>query len=583
MSSRSHRHLIVIALLIAITTPCTVAAPRQTLSVNLQPTEAVLTPTEQISFTLSIRTADGEVVDALTASVRWQVVGKIGTIAGDGVFTAAANPGRGMIRVIVTMPDAQGVAHALIKVGQAPTTNSSRRVRVVLSPNAATVPPGGSAQFVVEPPAEVSWRVIPPRIGNVSPTGLFVAGKSTGRGIIIATVRTDQGIGTSRANIYVGEDQQVHHGPKLDIVVHPRHTQMQPGESTVLTAEVAGQQADQPHVPYIWNVTPSYLGKITSVAPNQATFTAADKSGRALVTASFRTDVQIGMGWSMVDIGQAGKGEPMRMQTAVPVRILPDDITVDVGETVFFDANTEEGSQPVWSVVPSQIGTVDRNGIFTPLTPGWGLVIARSETAQGMRVGQARVFVGTAKQRQLRVTISPTALEVEGGSAPVPLTAQVTTSTGEPVPNARLSWQVFPMHLGRIDAKGVFTPGAQLGNGLIRVSAQTPTGSGSTQIRVSVGNGQGSKKLTVSVSGPRQIKVGVPVTFTARVTGRQRTPANATNIQITWSVQPVGIGTIVAVGSSATFTPAQKGQAVITASIAGPEGSGIGRISVTVE
>lgn len=133
-------------------------------------------------------------------------------------------------------------------------------------------------------------------------------------------------------------------------------------------------------------------------------------------------------------------------------------------------------------------------------------------------MGQARVFVGTAKYTPLRVTISPAKLEIGVNNGPIQLTAQVTTAKGKPVTNARLSWKAFPRHIGSIDQNGFFTPGMHTGRGIITVSAKTQTGTGSVQVSVTVGEGEigreGHKRFIISVSGATRLKVSSPTEFT---------------------------------------------------------------------
>ena len=380
------------------------------------------------------------------------------------------------------------------------------------------------------------------------------------------------------------------HGPRCDLALTPQHAGIQPGESITFTAQVVSDKGEGQKTPYTWDVTPSHLGKVNSIAPDKATFTAGDKPGRALVTASLRTEMQVGMGWAMVDIGkmpQRGGMQHGRMQ--MHVNVIPNDVTVDVGETVFFNANVtgDVKVEPNWSVMPRQVGKIDRNGTFTPLAPGWCLVIAKVETESGISVGQARVFVGTAKYTPLRVIISPAQFEVGVDSSPTQLKAQITTAKGESVTDARLSWQVFPRHIGSIDKNGVFTPGVHAGNGIVTVSAKTQRGTGSAQVRLTVREGDSGKKghmrFIVSVNGKKKLKVGNSAEFIVSANTMHGEEIDLSKAQIAWKVLPKEIGTLVAAGKNATLTPTKKGRGVIIAEVRTPEGNGIGRISVTVE
>ena len=575
---------LIMLLLVFISSPAFCKPPEQVdTQIIIVPTEATLTIKEQLQFKVEVRNENGENIDLAGTQARWEVLGNIGNISPNGLFLASDKPGRGMVRVNLKIQNKQMTAYSLVKIAQGEMPSEPRkRMVVIVKPGSAKVPPGGAQEFVVEPAGDVQWRIIPPRIGSMSVdasgNSVFIAGQNSGKGIIVATVQTGDAMGTGRANILVGEGESSSQSSKLKLHIEPKHTRVDLGGSATFEVEVTGLDTQ---FPLEWGVSPGGLGHI-EISGNKVTFVAGDKEGRGLITAKLRTETEIGMDWVTVDVGRTGKAHSARFR----VRVAPDESSVELGGSMPFSVHLDDdvGVQPVWSVAPKKIGTIDGNGLFNATAPGWGLVIAKVDTGEGIGVGQAKVFVGTGASKPVRVNISPEKLEITIDSNPVKLIAQITDIQGKEIAEAQIQWKVIPSNMGSIDQTGMFTPGGKAGQVLVTARVEGTKGGGMAQARVTITTRERvGGRLGVSVAGLESLEVGNVYEYTVSVRDSEAKLADIQTLQYDWRIVPSKLGIIAGTGNSVIFTPSMAGRGVIIVEVKGPQGTGTGRISVTVD
>jgi hypothetical protein len=544
------------------------------LQIIIIPAEVTLTVGEQLQFRAEIRN-DGT-VDLSGIDVEWKAMGSIGEISADGVFTASDKPGRGMVRASAKVNEKQLTAYALVKVaeGEAPP-GVEKRIVVIVRPDSVVLPPGGSQKFTAEPAGDTQWRAIPPRAGSITPEGIFTASQNSGKGIVVATVRTDDGTGTGRANILVSGIEKSSPGPKLKLHIKPKHAQVDLGGSADFEVEVTGLK-DQ--YPLEWEVNPAELGH-TAGTGGKVSFVAGNTEGRALVTVKLRTETEIGMDWATVDVGRSGKFPPAKIK----VSVIPQDASIKAGESMLFAVNIVGNAvaRSSWSVAPKKIGIIDENGLFTAAAPGWGLVIAKVDMEGGIGVGQAKVFVGTETSMPLRVTISPQNAETRTNGDPVKFA--VTDVQGRPVTDMPIHWKVVPGNLGSMDQTGTFVPGSKAGHALITAKVEGAEGSGMAQARVTITSHIGTGRLRVTIDGPDSLTIGSQYVYNASVTDSEGGTVKFTEAEFKCRVVPSKLGTVVWAGENAIFTPSVAGRGVIIVEVEAPQGTGTGRISITVE
>jgi len=178
----------------------------QVLVVIPQKAEVPLGGTQKFEAQAFTRT--GEVIRL--RGIHWAVKpDSLGTITDDGFFIAGHQPGEGKI-IAVAQIDGQTLrGEAEVYVGKRPVP----RIRVVVIPKEAVVPPGDSLQFrarVVDPVGaiipnlRVRWRVQPDWLGHIDQTGLFRAGGQLGDGWVIASVEFLGQVYRGKAHVIVG-------------------------------------------------------------------------------------------------------------------------------------------------------------------------------------------------------------------------------------------------------------------------------------------------------------------------------------------------------------------------------------------
>jgi hypothetical protein len=571
------------SIFIASTALCEAAEESELQSIVI-PAEATLTGGEQLQFRIEIKN-DGN-IDVSSVNVEWKVMGGIGDISSDGLFTASQKAGRGMVRASAKIDKKQLTAYALVKIAEGSSPPRDRRIVVIVRPESVTLAPGSLQEFTVEPAGNTQWRVIPPKAGSITLEGLFTAGQSTGKAIVVATVRTGDGEGTGRANIVVSSDG-IPSPAKLKLNIKPSHARVDRGGSADFEVEVTGL-SDQ--YPLEWEVSPSELGYIVGTG-SRISFNATNESeGRALITVKLRTETEIGMDWATVDVGGPGNFP----STKLKIFVVPEEASIKVGESVPFTVNTTGDTvQGVkWSVAPKKIGTIDENGLFSAAAPGWGLVIAKFNMEKGIGVGQARIFVGAEASKPskvssgvvtsgpFRIAISPQKAETHANGDPVKFT--VTDTQGNPLTGIPIRWKVVPSSLGSIDQTGTFVPGSQEGYALITAKVEGAKGSSIAQARVMITSQAGRGRFRVVVTGPESLRIGDSYDYSASVIDSEGATVEFAEAEFEWRVVPPKLGQMIGDAASVRFTPAVAGRGVIIVDVKTPQGTGTGRISITV-
>ncbi len=550
-------------------------------------TEVTLTVHDRRLFEAEI--VDAGSMDTSGIVIEWRVLGSIGDIDSTGQFTAT-KVGRGMVGASAKVDKKPLTAYVVVKVSEGePPPGEGKRIVVTVEPDFVDLPPGDTQSFeVVEPEVElddsVQWRAIPPRIGYIEQDGnkcRFTAGANTGKGIIIATVQTQDGKGTGRATVVVVDGNLPLPGQKLKLNITPKHARVDNGGSVEFEAKVTGPK--DYYVP-IWERNPSESGDIDGEGERvifNAASTEEEFKGRALVIARIQTETEFAMDWATVDIGGPGK-----FPSKVKISVEPEEWSMVVGGEKLFIANgvpTEQIAQLTWSVAPTRIGTIN-GGHFTAIAPGWGLIIAKLDTEQGTAVGKAKVYVG-ATEESLPFAISIVAIEPTTAATTVngePVTFQVIYTQGSPGADTPIQWKAVPSSLGAISSTGPltaeFTPGSKAGYVLITAKVVGPRGSATAQARVTISVGS----LEVEITGDSETVVNGTYTYTAFVKDSENKLVNPDELEFKWRLAPPSIGKLTGDSNTATFTPRKAGRCVIVVDVQGPQGTGTGRISITV-
>ena len=154
--------------------------------------------------------------------------------------------------------------------------------------------------------------------------------------------------------------------------------------------------------------------------------------------------------------------------------------------------------------------------------------------------------------------------------------------TSNPVTDTPIQWKAVPSSLGSIietePSKAEFTPGSKAGYVLITAKVVGPKGSATAQARVTISIG----RLEVEVTGDPESLVNGTYTYTASVEDSESKLVDPSELEFKWRLAPPSIGKLTGDANTATFTPRKAGRCVIIVDVQGPQGTGTGRISITV-
>lgn len=477
---------------------CGTAAAALASAITVSPNPAHLLPGGTVRFTAS----------AAAGPVSWRVVPAwLGTIDQAGNFTAAARPGRGIIRAIATGADGtELVGHAAVAI----SSDASRRLSVTVAPAAATLRAGETAGFAARVSdaaggpvdgAAITWKVVPPELGSVGPDGAFTAGDpGIGRVVAVAATAQSRGIGQARVTVVTA-------GPtrRLTVALLPKRVRLAPGGTAAFTVAVSDQDGRPAAAALRFSVQPPALGTIDDAGA----FTAgAAGTGIVRVVA---TDGRA----SATDRALVTVGAPAAQYV---VRLTPRRSVLRPGESVQLTAEALDGNgNPVtapswrWQVVPERMGTITPEGLFTAgdrALAGRITVRLPADLGTGGAAAALRVLPGLPNH----VAVDPAKAVVRPGELRQ-FSAAVTGPQGAPRPDARVEWKVYPPGIGTITPGGLFTAGAspRLGVVIAQVPPDQGGGRGVASIAVS------SYVVRISGTRPRYLAAGDAVQFAADV------------------------------------------------------------------
>jgi hypothetical protein len=533
------------------------AAGGEELRVDVSPARAHAAPDGSAEFAAAVYGSDGDEVDAV---ITWSVLPpSMGKIGADGLFEAAGVPGRAIVRAAAAHGAATGTGHAVVEVGSQPPS----RLAVSVDPSRAVLAPGEQTGFeasVTDPltgdevDAEISWVVIPERLGSIDESGVFVAGPDEASGRVAARATYDGREGVGDAGIVIGSPP----GPGIQITVVPGRALLRPGEESEFEAVVTDAAGNPVDADVEWSALPTRLGVVDA----SGLFTAGPDIGAGRLVATVPTTEGPARGFAGIEIRHAGPA-------GVRVRIRPSEAGVVPGGDVQFEAVVVgPGGDPLdvpvqWSVRPSWIGTIDADGLFIAseemeepaANGGWiGAVTASIETNEGTASDAARVMVRDPGST-LRVRIHPHRPVLAPGEQ-LQFEARVI-GTGEPS-DWTTEWAVFPGDLGTITPDGLLTANPAFGDpasgefgpheGVVGAQITLPDGSvlaDRAHVRITTPGQPVRVHVTPSFA---IVPPGESVAFEAVVFGPD---GDAVEIPVVWRVTPAHIGTI---SSDGVFT-----------------------------
>jgi hypothetical protein len=266
---------------------------------------------------------------------------------------------------------------------------------------------------------------------------------------------------------------------------------------------------------------------------------------------------------------QAQGGGQDRSRKQYIIDVTPMLVELQVGETVQFTAQAKDRSGSVaeveieWSVLNQRVGEIDENGLFTAITPGHTIVVARAERS----VGRAEVIVrcespSVPDPNRLKVFIRPRSATLEVGEMQQ-FSATLVDPNGEELP-AEFEWGVDGDFVA-IDRTGLLEA-LEPGRGFIYATTRGISGRAHVVVKRDIQNGAGPgvrKRGTKLVISPRDILVlvGNVVEYEAFLVD---TAGNRTEVYPEWEIVGREVGFI---DESGLFTAETPGNGVIKATL----------------
>lgn len=169
-----------------------------------------------------------------------------------------------------------------------------RPPQLIVSPRLAEVQPGQGQRFEAAAfdangqalrLASVSWQVLPDTLGKITDDGFFMAGRSAGKGKILASAKAN-----NIAMPLMGEAEVIVGNPgqnRIVVVIDPGNAVIPPGLSETFRVRLLHPSNIQVQIKEIrWHVRPAHLGTID----NTGRFTAGPNFGAGEIVAFVDTD-----------------------------------------------------------------------------------------------------------------------------------------------------------------------------------------------------------------------------------------------------------------------------------------------------
>jgi hypothetical protein len=416
---------------------------------------------------------------------------------------------------------------------------------VRVSPTRAHALPGGEVTFVAsvydegEPvAADVTWSVIPPRVGAIGSDGRFIAGGEPGRAIVRALAAYGDAAGAGHSVVLVSSQPPA----RLVVTIEPSSAVVEAYGHQQFDATVRDPLTGDPvDAELRWVVIPERLGSVDDTG----FFTAGSNEGAGRIAVRATAGEREGVGDASLVVGTPpGPG--------VRVNVVPVSAVVNPGQEFQFTAVViDESGNSLdadvdWSLMPRRLGVIGPDGLFTAgPDEGVGRIVATVATSTGPARGFARVEIRRTGPAGVRIRIRPReAAVVLGGD--VQFEAIAIGPDGEPL-DVPIEWSVRPAWLGSIGPDGLFTAADEMPEtpadggwiGAVTASVETNEGVANDAARVVVRDSGPALRLQINPKRP-VLAPGQEIQFESRVIGAEG-PIDWTT---EWAVFPRELGII---------------------------------------
>jgi hypothetical protein len=162
-------------------------------------------------------------------------------------------------------------------------------------------------------------------------------------------------------------------------------------------------------------------------------------------------------------------------QSHAGLKLSPNPAQVEINGSMYFSVSGWDRKAALkWEVIPSSLGSIDDNGVFTAAgTSGQGLVRVIATKPDGqILLGHAMIKIVEKLTVRLNTSLSPDKARLRVKET-LRFTSRILMPDGKPADNTNTEWAVIPDGLGSIDASGNF---AALSAGKGRIVAMIKSG-----------------------------------------------------------------------------------------------------------
>jgi len=321
-----------------------------------------------VGGTVTLRT------EKIIENPRWNVFPeRVGDVNQNGVFTAKS-PGRCMVVLRGRLNNREVIGRAVIVV---------RGGGVKLIPKRAVLKTGGTVKFTVfdgngNPVNNIKWKVVPRRIGRISPDGMFTPLVRGGKGKVIAILPKGYSKRVLSAPVFIIPDRNAY------IRVSPGFVHLDnPGQTVRFYTEIKGISMNE-RVKF--SVYPEDLGTITE----DGIFT-AKREGTGVVIAKIKGNLPVKPGRAVVIVGEGGS----------ILQVSPSNPTLKQGEKIRFIASPSSplpsGIKFIWRVMPFYLGKIQNDGTFIAgKVPEGHTIMLGKVVVVGVKDGEICCYGGTS-------------------------------------------------------------------------------------------------------------------------------------------------------------------------------------------
>jgi RHS repeat-associated protein len=389
-------------------------------------------------------------------------------------------------------------------------------ISITVAPPAVTLYAGQTQQFAATVSNSgnpgVSWSITPAGSGTIDGSGLYTAPSSISAQQTVTVTATSQADSSKTASATVTLS--------LPVVVS-----MGPANATLYanqTQQFVASVSNATNQAVVWSIAPAGVGAISAAGIYTAPSSIATQQTVTILATSQANPA-------------ASASATVTLVPPIAVSLTPQTATLYANQHQGFSATVinTPNTAITWSVTPTGAGSIDASGTYTApasISTQQNVTITAMSQADPTKAASATVTL----MPPVGVSVDPSSVTLYGGGTQA-FTATVMNSS-----NTAVDWAVNSAGVGAIDASGHYAAPSSIS------TQQTVTITATSQADTTK-----SASATITLMPPIGVSVapsnvtlygGGAQTFTANV-------VNTSNTVVTWSVDPVGAGTIDTAGN----------------------------------